>query len=59
MILRLSGVAPFPVQFEACQPAGNGISGQTGQLSLAAFARQSGIGFAWGVGGGDVIARRK
>jgi hypothetical protein len=56
--LRFSGL-----QFDACQPAGNGSNGQTGQLSLAALGDLSAIGLdddlAGGVGGGETIASCK
>jgi hypothetical protein len=59
MIFRLCGVALFPAQFKAYQPAGNGISGQTRQSSLAAFGNLSVVGLATGHGGGETSARRR
>lgn len=47
MIFRLRGVALFRAQAEAYQPAGNGISGQTGQLSLAGLVDLSWGGLSW------------
>lgn len=60
MIFRLRGVALFgAAQFEAYQPAGNGISGQTRRLSLAARGDLPAAGLATGVGGDETIARCK
>ncbi|WP_354036866.1 hypothetical protein [Bradyrhizobium sp. S3.2.6] len=49
----------FGAQPEAYQPTGNGISGQTRQLSLAALADFSWGGLAIGVGGDKTIVRCK
>lgn len=64
MIFRLRGVALFRAQPEAYQPAGNGISGQTGQLSLAGLVDLSWGGLSWstlatGVSGNETIATSK
>ncbi|MET4257260.1 hypothetical protein ABIC09_002196 [Bradyrhizobium sp. S3.12.5] len=59
MIFRLRGVALLRAQPEAYQPTGNGISGQTRQLSLAALADFSWGGLAIGVGGDKTIVRCK
>jgi hypothetical protein len=59
MIFRLRGVARFQDQFEAYQPRGNGMSGQSVWLSFAAFGDSWAEVLTSGASGIERTAKRR